>query len=120
MLLTLVQKQNVKFNGETSNRERTKCTSHQAQVIVLDKVQNMEGTKESSTINMKTVIQFKTDTDDIKTNERSPISARISVGQVRKEIKITLTFMTQGFEVRNPSEMLVEDHTEETDLTNYR
>ena len=56
-----IQGQNIRLNMKTRYRRRTKSTSRQAQALVLDWIQNNEGTRGSSTINMDTIIQFITD-----------------------------------------------------------
>ena len=40
---------------------------HQSQALVLDRVQNTEDTRGSSTIDMNTMLQFRTDNYEIKT-----------------------------------------------------
>ena len=40
---------------------------HQSQVLVFDRVQNAEGTRGSSIIDMGTIIQFRKDKYEIKT-----------------------------------------------------
>ena len=39
---------------------------YQTQALLMDRVQNAEGTRGSSTIDMSTVIQFRTDMYEIK------------------------------------------------------
>ena len=44
----------------------TKCTNGQDEALVLDWVQNTEEMRGTSTVNMNTVIQFRSDKDKIK------------------------------------------------------
>ena len=69
---------------------------------------------------MNTVIQFRIDKNEIKTKLSSPISTPSNVGQISEEIKKTLTCKTQRFQMKNPSQTLIQDHAKETDLTSYR
>ena len=55
-----IQEQNIRLNMKTSYRRITKFTIRQTQAFILDWLQSTEGTKGSSTINMGTIIQFRT------------------------------------------------------------
>ena len=62
-----IQGQNIKLNMKASYRRRTRCNGRQAKALVLDSIQNVKGTRGSSTIDMNIVIQFRTDKYEIKT-----------------------------------------------------
>ena len=53
--------QSIRLNMNANYRRRTKFTSPQAKALVLDRVQNAEGTKGSSTIDTGTIIKFRTE-----------------------------------------------------------
>ena len=59
--------QSIRLNMKASDKKRTKCTSRQAQALVLESVQNAEGARGSNTIDMNTVIQFRTEKYEKKT-----------------------------------------------------
>ena len=75
-----IQGGKVRLNMKTRYRRRTKGTSRQAQALVLDWIQDTEGTRGSSTINMGTIIQFRMDKYKIETKQSSPISTTSDEG----------------------------------------